>query len=122
MELIFSIAAAILLAVIVITLGPMVLAYVFLRARHVIEQWGLQRLDRRLNAAQRKASSAQWVNIEHKEYRNYSEHDEVVCKHCGWRGAGKEASTEHHDALFEINCPKCDARLMTISYPIFKTR
>lgn len=38
---------------------------------------------------------------------------------CGWTGKGSDAATEHFRDLFEVNCPKCDARFGLVSHPTF---
>jgi hypothetical protein len=40
------------------------------------------------------------------------------CSRCGWIGTGQKlARGESFDALFELNCPVCDKRVATVSYP-----
>lgn len=39
------------------------------------------------------------------------------CSSCSWKGTGNQASQELFAELFELNCPKCDARLATVPLP-----
>ena len=36
---------------------------------------------------------------------------------CGWQGPASEASSELFDELYELQCPRCDARLAVVSLP-----
>lgn len=36
---------------------------------------------------------------------------------CGWRGPASEASIELFDALYEVECPRCYARLVVVGLP-----
>jgi hypothetical protein len=41
-----------------------------------------------------------------------------VCRHCGWAGPGKALERgDRFAALFELDCPRCHGRLLTVSYP-----
>lgn len=36
---------------------------------------------------------------------------------CGWHGPASDASIELFDALYELECPRCDARLAVVGLP-----
>jgi hypothetical protein len=41
----------------------------------------------------------------------------IDCGNCGWAGFASEASIELFEALCDLECPKCGARLIVITYP-----
>lgn len=53
-------------------------------------------------------------------YYHYESHP-VNCTHCGWKGLGNQLIFgEMFNALFELDCPKCDQKLAMVGYPSFE--
>ncbi|CAA9343916.1 MAG: hypothetical protein AVDCRST_MAG93-6787 [uncultured Chloroflexia bacterium] len=50
-------------------------------------------------------------------YYDYEENEELTCPRCGWNGTAKEGDTESYGELFDVSCPKCDQKLLIVSYP-----
>jgi hypothetical protein len=50
-------------------------------------------------------------------YYGYDPATPLECPACGWSGAGKDASQEMHQELFDVSCPRCDQMLLVVSFP-----
>lgn len=49
-------------------------------------------------------------------YTYQGEH--YTCQHCGWDGPGTALRVgDVFDALYEMNCPACDEKVLNIMYP-----
>jgi hypothetical protein len=55
------------------------------------------------------------------EYEDYSEHMQLQCPVCGWKGTPKESDwIEHYNDLFDVSCPNCEKMLLVVNYPPVK--
>ena len=58
-----------------------------------------------------------------KHYNYYDDWktDVLKCPKCGWKGTFQEGCVEHHSALIDCSCPKCDdlksPMLAIVNYP-----
>jgi hypothetical protein len=53
-------------------------------------------------------------------YYHYESHH-VECTHCEWEGLGNQLTFgEMFDALFELNCPRCNQKVAMVGFPSFE--